>query len=107
MRNCSQHFRIYKTVVFIEFVGVQANNQNGLTFNRDAFKKIDIRNADSMIDALKEIRPDIVLHLAGQVAVTSSVTDPREDFEINALGTLNVLEAIRKESPDSFLIRMT
>jgi CDP-paratose 2-epimerase len=38
---------------------------------------------------------DIVFHLAAQVAVTTSVVDPREDFEINALGTFNVLEAIR------------
>ena len=40
-------------------------------------------------------RADIVFHLAAQVAVTTSVVDPREDFEINALGTFNVLEAIR------------
>ncbi|MBI1746738.1 MAG: GDP-mannose 4,6-dehydratase [Acidobacteria bacterium] len=38
---------------------------------------------------------DAVYHLAGQVAVTTSVTDPREDFEINALGTFNLLEAVR------------
>jgi len=39
---------------------------------------------------------DIIYHLAGQVAVTSSVSDPRSDFETNALGTLNVLEAARR-----------
>lgn len=38
---------------------------------------------------------DAVIHLAAQVAVTTSITDPRNDFEQNALGTLNVLEAIR------------
>ncbi len=38
---------------------------------------------------------DLVLHLAGQVAVTTSVTDPRMDFEVNALGTFNLLEAAR------------
>jgi CDP-paratose 2-epimerase len=38
---------------------------------------------------------DAVFHLAGQVAVTTSVQNPREDFEINALGTLNILEAAR------------
>src|SRR5262245_51063219 len=38
---------------------------------------------------------DTIFHLAGQVAVTSSVTDPRTDFDINALGTFNVLEAAR------------
>src|SRR5262249_43786146 len=38
---------------------------------------------------------DVIYHLAAQVAVTTSVVDPRTDFEINALGTLNVLEAAR------------
>ncbi len=38
---------------------------------------------------------DVVYHLAGQTAVTTSVADPRADFEANALGTLNVLEAAR------------
>ncbi len=38
---------------------------------------------------------DVALHLAAQVAVTTSVAEPREDFEINALGTFNVLEAVR------------
>jgi len=47
---------------------------------------------------------DVVIHLAGQVAVTTSVANPREDFEINALGTFNVLEAIRLFSPDSILL---
>lgn len=40
-------------------------------------------------------KADAVLHLAAQVAVTTSVTNPREDFEINALGTFNILEAMR------------
>jgi len=39
---------------------------------------------------------DVILHLAAQVAVTTSVTDPRTDFEINALGTFNMLEAARR-----------
>jgi len=39
---------------------------------------------------------DVILHLAAQVAVTTSVTDPRADFEINALGSFNVLEAARR-----------
>ncbi len=42
---------------------------------------------------------DVVLHLAGQVAVTTSVTDPVADFNANALGTLNVLEATRRHAP--------
>src|SRR5436853_4870895 len=58
------------------------------------FVKGDIRTD---LDALKKLMDecDVVLHLAAQVAVTTSVTNPREDFEINALGTFNVLEAVR------------
>jgi len=44
------------------------------------------------------------VHLAGQVAVTSSVNDPRTDFEINALGTFNVLEAARQAGHKPFII---
>ncbi len=45
----------------------------------------------------KEVdRADVVFHLAAQVAVTLSVTDPRHDFEVNALGTFNVLDAARR-----------
>jgi CDP-paratose 2-epimerase len=56
--------------------------------------------------ALDTLAPkaDVVAHLAAQVTVTSSVTDPRTDFEINALGTFNVLESIRKAGNKPFVI---
>jgi CDP-paratose 2-epimerase len=47
---------------------------------------------------------DIVIHEAAQVAVTTSVTDPRLDFETNALGTFNVLEAVRRHCPDAHFL---
>jgi CDP-paratose 2-epimerase len=60
------------------------------------FIKADIRDASQMCDVMAQHKDaDCVLHLAAQVAVTTSVKDPREDFEINALGTFNVLEAVR------------
>src|SRR4051794_39529957 len=60
------------------------------------FVRADIRDARAMSLILAEhADADAVLHLAGQVAVTTSVVDPRTDFEINALGTFNVLEAVR------------
>lgn len=64
----------------------------------------DIRDYDRLSAAVAEAAPDVVLHLAGQVAVTSSVVDPREDFEINALGTFNVLEAVRHNAPKAALL---
>ena len=54
----------------------------------------DIRDYDALAAAVAQTNPEAVIHLAGQVAVTTSVIDPREDFEINALGTFNVLEAV-------------
>jgi CDP-paratose 2-epimerase len=64
-------------------------------FGKDGFKLIvgDVRDADAIKDAARQ--KDAIVHLAAQVAVTTSVTDPREDFEINAQGTFNVLEAAR------------
>ncbi len=50
------------------------------------------------------LKAEVVAHLAGQVAVTSSVTDPRTDFEINAMGTFNVLESVRKAGNKPFVI---
>lgn len=47
---------------------------------------------------------EVVFHLAAQVAVTTSVTDPVEDFEINARGTFNVLEAVRKSISKPILL---
>jgi CDP-paratose 2-epimerase len=68
------------------------------------FVKADIRHESVINDVLKVTQPDAILHLAAQVAVTTSVVNPREDFEINALGTFNMLEAVRVYCPDCFFI---
>jgi len=62
------------------------------------FVRGDIRDFGGLHQAIKDAEPDLVVHLAGQVAVTTSVLNPREDFEINALGTFNVLEAARNQT---------
>src|SRR5882762_1652571 len=61
------------------------------------FVQGDTRDFDAVLKAIQNI--DIVFHLAAQVAVTTSVSNPREDFSINAQGTLNVLEAARRQEP--------
>ena len=65
------------------------------TFGKDAFQLIvgDLRDDKLLTESAKEA--DVIVHLAGQVAVTTSVINPREDFEANALGTFNALEAAR------------
>ena len=57
-------------------------------------------------ELLKEtvVGVDVILHFAAQVAVTTSVIDPREDFEINALGSFNLLEAMRETKSEAVLI---
>jgi|SRR5579884_773030 len=60
----------------------------------------DVRDAGAVDRVFAEHGPfDLVLHLAGQVAVTTSVADPRDDFETNVGGTFNVLDATRRLSP--------
>lgn len=56
----------------------------------------DIRDPGTCRKAAREA--GVIFHLAGQVAVTTSVVDPRSDFEVNALGTFNMLEAARQSS---------
>src|SRR5438309_9312091 len=65
---------------------------------RTTFIKEDVRNAPALAEHVSN--QDAILHLAAQVAVTTSLTDPDTDFDINARGTLNVLEAVRKNNPD-------
>src|SRR3954467_11189106 len=62
----------------------------------------DIREQIPVIDAVREA--SAVIHLAAQVAVTDSVADPVADFEINARGTINVLEAVRLHNPSAPLL---
>lgn len=65
-------------------------------FGKYTFEKLDIRDDKAMVDLFDRHRDvDQVIHLAGQVAVTTSVLNPREDLEINILGTFNLLEGVR------------
>ena len=70
---------------------------------RLTFHEMDVRDADACMELLAD-GADGVAHLAAQVSVTDSLTDPTEDFDINARGTLNVLEAVRKLAPDAHLL---
>src|SRR5690606_11784162 len=65
--------------------------------NRVEIAPLDIRDRHSLDRLLVNARG--VFHLAAQVAVTTSVSEPVQDFEINARGTLNLLEAVRRIRP--------
>lgn len=67
------------------------------------FVQADItKDIDSLNSAVA--KADSIYHLAAQVAVTTSVEDPRRDFEINALGSFNVLESVRKNNPEAKIL---
>ena len=84
----------------------------GSTSNLDWLRKkgdfkyypFDIRNANDVETVVKTEKPDVVFHLAGQVAMTTSISNPRMDFEINALGTFNLLDSIRKHAPEAAIL---
>lgn len=106
--NSADHFlrQGHDVVVFdnLSRVGTPANlawlrqrHPDSLTFIRG-----DIRDEQALSSAVTGA--DVVLHLASQVAVTTSVQDPRTDFTINALGTFNALEATRLHAPEAVFV---
>lgn len=82
------------------------NNLNWLErkFGKDSFEfvKADVANKEA-VQGLVTGKTHI-LHFAGQTAVTTSIKNPWHDFQANALGTVNILEAMRLESPKAILV---
>jgi CDP-paratose 2-epimerase len=64
----------------------------------------DIRNTNDVERAIKEHKPDVIYHLAGQVAMTTSISDPRMDMEVNVGGSFNLLNSVRLYSPETTII---
>lgn len=84
--------------------GSQRNLDWLRTLGRFEYVHGDMRNANDVERVVRRVKPDAVFHLAGQVAMTTSIVDPRMDFETNALGTLNLLEAVRAHAPEAGVI---
>jgi CDP-paratose 2-epimerase len=68
------------------------------------FEHGDIRNQNDITRVIQAFKPDTVFHLAGQVAMTTSIANPRMDFEVNVLGTHNLLEAVRQHAEDAIVV---
>jgi CDP-paratose 2-epimerase len=79
-------------------------SQNLSNFNHH---EIDIRNRQKIITLLKEIRPDAIVHAAAQPSHDKAASIPFDDFDVNAVGTLNLLEASRQFSKDAPFIYMS
>ena len=68
------------------------------------FEHGDIRNQNDITRTIQSFNPDAIFHLAGQVAMTTSIANPRMDFEVNVMGTHNLLEAVRQHAPDATVV---
>ena len=68
------------------------------------FEHGDIRNQNDITRIIQSFQPEVIFHLAGQVAMTTSIANPRMDFEVNAIGTHNLLEAVRLYAPAATVV---
>jgi CDP-paratose 2-epimerase len=85
-------------------MGSQANLDWLKGQGKFTFHQTDIRGFSEVEKIIRDLKPDRVFHLAGQVAMTTSISNPRLDFETNVVGSHNVLEAVRLHSPESAVI---
>lgn len=99
-----------------EVVALDDFSRDGVRSNADflqqtfdlKIEEVDItdeRRLASALDAFQQV--DAIAHLAGQVSLLASIADPVRDFEVNARGTLNLLEWIRTKSPATAIISMS
>ena len=107
--NSAHHFakKGHRVVIFdnLSRMGSKKNLEWILSECEVEFFKGDLRKFVDLVDVFSNYgKFDLILHIAAQVAVTTSVTDPYDDFEINALGTFNFLETTRRYSPDAAFI---
>lgn len=68
---------------------------------------IDIRDRASVLRVVAAIRPDVIVHTAAQPSHDRAAAIPFDDFETNAVGTLNLLEAVRRSCPESPFVHMS
>lgn len=94
------------------FFGQQGNtrwNQERLTRELRQFRhhELDIRNRQGVLDLIRELRPHVIIHTAAQPSHDLAAKIPFDDFDVNAGGTLNLLEAVRQWCPESPFIHMS
>lgn len=68
---------------------------------------LDIRNRESLHDHLLKINPDVIIHTAAQPSHDLAASRPFDDFDVNAVGTLNLLEASRQINPEIIFVHMS
>ena len=69
--------------------------------------EVDIRDRHAVLDLLKKVRPDAIVHTAAQPSHDRAAAIPFDDFDVNAVGTLNLLEATRQACPESPFVHLS
>ena len=69
--------------------------------------ELDIRNRQGVLNLMEEIRPDAIIHTAAQPSHDRAAAIPFADFDTNAVGTLNLVEAVRQFCPESPFVHMS
>ena len=69
--------------------------------------ELDIRNREGVLELLRQVRPDAIVHTAAQPSHDRAAAIPFDDFDTNAVGTLNLLEATRQACPESPFVHMS
>lgn len=67
----------------------------------------DVRNQEALVRAMQDARPEIVIHMAAQTVVRTGYDDPFGTYETNVMGTVNVLEAVRKTESVRSVVNVT
>jgi len=65
---------------------------------------LDIRNRTAIFDLFKKEKPDVIIHCAAQPSHDLAKDRPLDDFEVNAMGTMNLLEALRQYAPEAVMV---
>ena len=94
------------------FFGPQGDTTWRLKELQDSIKDfshhvLDIRDRQSVLELIKKIKPDAIIHTAAQPSHDKAASIPFDDFEVNAVGTLNLLEAARQACKDSPFVHMS
>lgn len=77
------------------------------TTQRFVHHELDIRDRAAILDLVREHRPNFIIHCAAQPSHDLAKDRPFDDFEVNAVGTLNLLEAVRRHCADSPFVFMS
>jgi CDP-paratose 2-epimerase len=96
----------------MDFFGPQGDtswNQQRLEETYSTFRRhaADIRDRSGVISMLAEIKPDAIVHAAAQPSHDLAASRPFDDFDVNAVGTMNLLEAARRSCPESPFVHMS